>query len=78
LNRVEQELCHGTNKLKSLTFSSAREPSIGPRRINDDCKTVPRRNSLGGTEDASKPHAKIWIFSRFDYDEEKAGTKNET
>src|SRR5882762_3548380 len=70
LLRSEQELCHGTNMLMSLIFSSARDGSFGPRRSNHDCKTVPRRNSFGGHREPSEPREQIWIFSRLDYDEQ--------
>src|ERR1700722_1784592 len=38
LPRSQQELCHGTNKLMFLSFSSARDVSFDPRRSNRDCK----------------------------------------
>jgi hypothetical protein len=70
----QQELCQRPNKLMSLTFSSAYDVFFGPRRINHDCKTVPRRNSFDDAEDASESRQPIWILSGLDYDK-TAGTK---
>jgi sigma-54 dependent transcriptional regulator, acetoin dehydrogenase operon transcriptional activator AcoR len=71
-------LCHGLNKLMSLTFSSACEVFFDPRRISHDCKTVPRRNSFGLAEDISKSGMLIWILSKLDYDERYSRQKNKT
>jgi hypothetical protein len=78
LAQGQQELCQGTNKLMSLTFSSADAFSFDPARIKPDCKTVPRRNSFRRLARRAEARGEFWIFLRLPYVDENSGHAKKT